>query len=36
MDNMTPGAGPGFREHDGREAGDFEMARTGADDFAIA
>ena len=31
MDNMTPGAGPGYREHDGREPGDIDMARTGVD-----
>ena len=31
IDNLTPGAGPGFREHDGREAGDVEMARAGVD-----
>ena len=31
IDNMTPGAGPGYREHDGRDAGDIDMARTGVD-----
>ncbi len=31
MDNLASGAGPGFREHDGREAGDIESARTGVD-----
>ena len=31
IDNLTPGAGPGFREHDGREAGDVETARAGVD-----
>ena len=31
IDNLTPGARPGFREHDGREAGDVERARAGVD-----
>ena len=31
MEHMTPGAGPGSREHDGRDAGDVESARAGVD-----
>ena len=31
IDNLTPGAGPGFREYDGRETGDVETARAGVD-----
>ena len=31
IDNMTPGAGPGFREYDSRDAGDIDSARDGVD-----
>ena len=31
IDHLTPGAGPGYREHDGRDAGDIGMARDGVD-----
>ncbi|MCY3753408.1 MAG: NADAR domain-containing protein [Alphaproteobacteria bacterium] len=31
VDHITPGAGPGSREHDGRDAGDIDMARDGVD-----
>ena len=31
IDHLTPGAGPGSREHDGRDAGDIDMARAGVD-----